>query len=159
MSIREDLNEALKTAMREQNRRRLCTIRLIQAAIKDRDIAARTSGQDGVSADTIQEILAKMVRQREESIKMYLDAGRTDLAESEQQELEIISGFMLPQLSAEETEKAVDAAIREAEANSLRDVGRTMGVLKEAYAGRMDFAKACTLVKERLSASIKTQTA
>lgn len=155
MSIRDDLKQALKEAMRDQNRRRLCIIRLIQAAIKDRDLAARAAGQDGVSADGVQEILAKMARQREESIRSYQEAGRLDLAEQEAQELEIIRSFMQPQMSDEEIVAAVDEAIREAGARSLRDVGRTMAVLKRDNAGRMDFSRACAMVKERLSKAPK----
>lgn len=153
MSLREELNEAMKDAMRAQNRRRLCTIRLIQAAIKDRDLAARAQGQEQVADDVVQEILGKMVRQREDSIKTYESAGRIDLVEQETAEVEIISGFMVPQMDDAEIEQAVSAAVAEIEANSLRDMGRTMAYLKAEYAGRMDFSKACTAVKQHLSGS------
>ena len=152
MTVRDELNNALKEAMRLQDRRRLCTIRLIQAAIKDRDIAARTQGQESVSAEAIQEILAKMMRQREETIRTYEEAGRIDLAEQEAAELDIIRSFMVPQMDDAEIAAAVEGAIRKAEATCLRDVGRTMAVLKEDYAGRMDFSKACATVKARLGA-------
>lgn len=157
MSLREELNLALKDAMRAQDRRRLCTIRLIQAAIKDRDVAVRAQGQTAVDDGVVQEILAKMMRQREESIKTFEEAGRIDLVEQETRELEIISSFMEPQMTEEEITKAVEAAISEVEAASLRDVGRTMSFLKTEYAGRMDFSKACACLKSRLAEGAKAQ--
>ena len=149
--MRERINEALKDAMKAQDKRRTSTLRLITAAIKDRDIAARGNGDDeGVSDGAILEILAKMIKQRKESSQTYEDAGRLELAEQERDEIKIIEDFLPKQLTDEETEAAVGEALAELGCDGLKDMGRTMGHLKERFAGRMDFAKASALVKQRL---------
>lgn len=145
--IRETINTALKTAVKAQEKRKISTLRLINAAIKDRDIAVRTSGKDGVSDDEILEILTKMIKQRRESVQTYEEAGRLELAQQEQEEIDIILGFMPKQLSESEIEAAVKAIITEIDAQGLRDMGRIMSALKERYAGQMDFAKASKTVK------------
>jgi len=151
MSIRETIGNALKDAVRAKDKTRTSTLRLINAAILDRDIAARTNGVDaGVSDDVVQEILAKMVKQRLESAKIYEEAGRLELAEQERAEIGVIREFMPRQLSAEEVEAACAELVKEIDAAGLKDMGRCMGALKERYAGRMDFAKASGLVKELL---------
>ncbi|MBI1384774.1 MAG: GatB/YqeY domain-containing protein [Rhizobiales bacterium] len=148
--MRTEINEALKAAMKGQERRRTSTLRLITAAIKDRDIAARTAGGESVSDAEILDILAKMIKQRRESAETYEGAGRLDLAEQEREEITIIEGFLPRQLTEAETEAAVDATLAELGCSGLKDIGRTMGRLKEKYAGQMDFAKASALVKRRL---------
>jgi uncharacterized protein YqeY len=151
MNLRDEFGAALKDAVRSQNKRRMSTLRLINAAVKDRDIAARTAGVDeGVSDDVILEILAKMVRQREESVRTYEEAGRTDLAQQESEEIEIIREFLPKQLGEDEVRAACDEVIEEIGASSLKEMGRCMALLKERYAGRMDFARASAMVKERL---------
>lgn len=151
MDIRSRLSEALKTAMREKDAARLSTLRLINAAIKDRDIAARSEGEEvTVSDDEILAILAKMVKQRHESARAYEEGGRLELAEKELSEVGVIEDFLPRQLSAEETAKAVDAAIDEVGAATIRDIGKVMGVLKSRYAGQMDFGKVGPMVKSRL---------
>ncbi|MWD28766.1 GatB/YqeY domain-containing protein [Aquicoccus sp. SCR17] len=153
MDLRTRVNAALKQAMKDKAPERVSTLRLINAAIKDRDIAARAEGQDeGVADAEVLKILARMVKQRQESTRAYEEAGRLDLAEREQSEIAIIEEFLPRQLSDREVEKAVDEAIEETGAASIRDMGRVMGVLKGNYAGRMDFGTVGPMVKERLGA-------
>ncbi|MBP1844725.1 uncharacterized protein YqeY [Rhizobium petrolearium] len=148
--MRDKLSEALKTAMKAKDNRRVSTVRLIQTAIKDRDIANRGLGKDPVSDDDILQILQKMVKQREESAKIYEDAGRAELAAQEREEIDIIKGFMPEQLSDAKVGELVQATIAETGAQGLRDMGRVMAALKEKYPGQMDFAKASGVVKELL---------
>lgn len=149
--MRDRLNTALKQAMREKEKNRLGTLRLINAAIKDRDIAVRAEGNmDGVSDDAILSILAKMIKQRIESASTYEQAGRLDLSEQERSEIKVIEDFLPKQLSADETKAAVEAVIAQVGAASIRDMGKVMGALKAKYAGQMDFGKAGGTVKSIL---------
>jgi uncharacterized protein len=148
--MRETINAALKAATKAQDKRRMSTLRLINAAIKDRDIAVRGSGKDEVSDADILDILAKMIKQREESEKIYADAGRADLASQEGEEISIIREYLPQQLSADQMSQAVADVIAELGAASVKDMGKVMAALKARYAGQMDFAKASQLVKERL---------
>ncbi len=148
--LRDKLSDALKEAMKAKDTRRLSTVRLIQTAIKDRDIANRGLGKDPVSDDDILQILQKMVKQREESAKIYEDAGRAELATQEREEIDVIKGFMPEQLSDEAVQGLIKAAIAESGAQGLRDMGKVMAVLKEKYPGQMDFAKASGTVKDLL---------
>jgi hypothetical protein len=151
-SLRESIKQGLTEATKAQDKRRMATLRLIQAALKDRDIAGRTDGRDaGVSDAEILDVLSKMVKQRRESIGIYESAGRMELAEREKEEVEIIESYMPKQLSEEETAAAVEAVISETGAASIKDMGRVMGELKKRHAGQMDFAKAGALVKEKLA--------
>jgi len=146
--MRDRLNTALKQAMRAKEKNRLGTLRLINAAIKDRDIAVRPDGNmDGVSDDIILSILAKMIKQRIESASTYEQAGRLDLSEQERSEIKVIEEFLPKQLSADETKAAVEAIIAQVGAGSIRDMGKVMGALKAKYAGQMDFGKAGGTVK------------
>jgi len=150
--IRERINMQLKQAMKAQEKRRVSTLRLINAAIKDRDIAVRSDGnQDGVSDQDVLAILAKMIKQREESVKTYEEAGRLELAEQEQAEQEIIAEFLPKQLTPEEVQAVSEEVVKELGASGLKDMGRTMAALKERYAGQMDFAKASAVVKDLLA--------
>lgn len=150
-SLRESIKQGLVEATKSQDKRRMATLRLIQAALKDRDIAGRTDGRDaGVSDAEILEVLAKMVKQRCESAGIYEEAGRTELAQQEREEIEIIESFMPKQLSDAETAAAVEAVVKETGAASIKDMGRVMGELKKRHAGQMDFAKAGAIVKEKL---------
>ncbi|CDZ61322.1 Yqey-like family protein [Neorhizobium galegae bv. orientalis] len=148
--LRDKLSDALKESMKAKDTRRLSTVRLIQTAIKDRDIANRGLGKDPVSDDDILQILQKMVKQREESAKIYQDAGRAELATQEREEIDVIKGFMPEQLSDETVQGLIKAAIAESGAQGLRDMGKVMTVLKEKHPGQMDFAKASGVVKELL---------
>jgi len=148
--LRDKLSDALKESMKAKDTRRLSTVRLIQTAIKDRDIANRGLGKDPVSDDDILQILQKMVKQREESAKIYEDAGRAELATQEREEIDVIKGFMPEQLSDEAVQGLIKAAIAESGAQGLRDMGKVMAVLKEKYPGQMDFAKASGTVKDLL---------
>ena len=152
MDMRERVNAALKDAMRSKEADRLSTLRLINAAIKDKDIAARGQSEDdsGVSDDDILAIRGRMVKQRQESARAYEEGGRLELAEKELAEVKIIEEFLPRQLSEDETAAAVDAAIEEVGAGSIRDMGKVMGVLKTKYTGRMDFGKVGPTVKNRL---------
>ncbi len=149
--MQEQFSEALKAAVKSRDKIRISTLRLITAAIKDRDIAARTSdNSDGVSEDEILEILAKMVKQRQEAAHTYEEAGRLELAEQERSEILVIEEFLPRQLDEAEMLAAVDAAIEAQSAASLKDMGKVMGALKGQYAGQMDFGKAGALVKQKL---------
>ncbi|HEX9790147.1 MAG TPA: GatB/YqeY domain-containing protein [Kiloniellales bacterium] len=150
--FRNRLNEALKEAMKAKDKPATSTLRLILAAIKDRDIAARGRGKgDGVDDAEILDLLQKMVRQRHDSIEMYQKGNRQDLVEKEQGEIAIIESFLPKQLTDEETQAAVEDVFNALEASTIKDMGRVMGELKTRFAGRMDFAKAGALVKARLS--------
>ena len=146
---RTEITDALKGAMKAKDSARLGTLRLINAAIKDRDIALRTEGKE-VGDDEILAILGKMVKQRQESAKAYEEGGRLELAEQERAEIKVIEDYLPAQLSAEEAGAAVDAAIAEVGAESIRDMGRVMGVLKSKYTGQMDFGAVGPMVKARL---------
>ena len=149
--MHERFNDALKVALKSQDKVRISTLRLINAAIKDRDIADRTdNGGAGVSEDVVLEILAKMIKQRQESLSAYEEAGRLDLADQERSEIVIIQEFMPRQLEDDEIIAAVDAALAEVGAETLKDMGKVMGLLKQKYTGQMDFGKAGARVKEKL---------
>ncbi len=148
--MRDKLSNAMKDAMKAKEARRLSTVRLIQTAIKDRDIANRGLGKDPVSDDDILQILQKMIKQREESAKIYSEGGREELAEQEREEITIIRGFMPEQMSDDQVLEACKGVIAEISALGLRDMGKCISVLKERYAGQMDFAKASAMVKDLL---------
>ncbi len=153
MDMRTRVNMALKQAMKEKAVARLSTLRLINAAIKDREIAARGDGEGASVGDReVLEILGKMTKQRKESARAYEEGGRLDLAEREREEITIIEEFLPRQLSQGEVEKAVLEAVAETGANSIRDMGKVMGALKSRYTGRMDFGKVGPKVKEQLCA-------
>jgi uncharacterized protein YqeY len=149
--MRERLNAALKQAMLDRDKRKVSTLRLINAAIKDRDIATRGAGKDPVSEEGILEILTRMIRQRRESVIAYEEGNRLDLADEERQEIDIIRSFMPKQLDEEQLRSVCAEAVKQTGAHGLRDIGKCMQTLKERYAGRMDFGKASTLVKGMLS--------
>ncbi len=149
--MRERLTDALKDAMKAQKKRRTSTLRLITAAIKDRDIAARSAGKDRISDADILEVLAKMIKQRRESVTIYEEAGRLELAQQEQEEIDIIKGFLPQQLSDDAILNAVKGVIVELGAVGLKDMGRIMTELKGRHAGQMDFGKASGMVKNILT--------
>ncbi|MDB2398338.1 GatB/YqeY domain-containing protein [Planktomarina sp.] len=152
MSLRDRLSVSLKEAMKAKDATRLMTLRLINAAIKDRDIDARSERTDaGVSDDDLLAILSKMVKQRQESARAYEEGGRLELAEKERAEIVIVEEFLPRQLSEQEVEKAITEAITASGANSIRDMGKVMGVLKSKYTGQLDFGKVGGMVKAQLS--------
>ncbi len=151
--LRDRLSASLKTAMKNKKQVEVSTLRLILAAVKDRDIAARSKGNDdGISEVEILQVLQTLVRQRRESIGHYTENGRMDLAEREEQEIGVIESFLPRQLDDKEFEEAIAAVIAETGAGSVKDMGKVMGVLRNRYAGQMDFGRASGLLKDRLSA-------
>jgi uncharacterized protein len=148
--MRETITAALTAATKAQDKRRVSTLRLVSAAIKDRDIAARTAGKTQATDAELLELFAKMIKQREESEKIYADAGRAELAKQESEEIAIIREFLPKQLSDKDTEKAIAEAIAKTGAASVKDMGKVMAELKASYAGQMDFGKASGLVKAKL---------
>lgn len=152
MDLRTRITSSIKQAMRDKDSARLSTLRLINAAIKDRDIAARGDGiDDGVSDAEVLAILGKMTKQRKESAKTYEEGGRLDLAERELSEIDVIEEFLPRKLSDDEVSKAVSDAVDEVGASSIRDMGRVMGALKSKYTGQMDFGAVGPMVKDKLS--------
>ena len=149
--IRSELTEALKVSLKAQDKCAVSTIRLILAALKDRDIRARADGNaDGVSDDDVLTLLQTMVKQRGESIRLYEEGGRLELAEREREEVEVIRRFMPKALEEDEMDGAVQEAIREIGARDIKDMGKTMALLKQRYSGRMDFSKASGMVRQAL---------
>jgi uncharacterized protein YqeY len=150
--LRQRLNDAYKKAMKARDARGVSTMRMVLAQLKDRDIAARPSGNSaGIGEPEIVDMLQKMVKQRNESIALYQQGNRPELVRQEEEEISIIERFMPKQLSEAEAAAAVEAALNESGAASLKDMGKVMGLLKERYSGRLDFTKAGALVKQRLS--------
>jgi hypothetical protein len=140
----------LREATKAQDKRRISTLRLISAAIKDRDIAARGQGTGHATDTELLDLLAKMIKQREESEKIYAENARPELAKQEAEEIVIIREYLPKQLSDKESETAIEAVIAEVGASSIKDMGKVMGALKLRYAGQMDFGKAGAVVKAKL---------
>lgn len=151
-TLRDRVDTALKQAMRDRDTARLATLRLINAAIKDQEIAARgKAGETQLGDEDVLAILAKMTKQRQESVRAYEEGGRIDLAEREAAEAEVIAEFLPRQLSDDEIDAAIDRAIKETGATSIRDMGKVIGVLKSRHAGQMDFGAVGPKVKNRLA--------
>jgi len=150
MQLRERFTQELKDAMKAGDKRKLGTIRLMQAALKDKDIEARGAGRGETSDDEILGLLQKMIKQRQESVAIYQQNGRPELAEGEQEEIAVIQGFLPKQMDEAETRAAIESAIAETGAASMKDMGKVVGALRGTYAGRMDFGRASALVKEML---------
>jgi uncharacterized protein YqeY len=152
MGLRDNINNALKEAMKSGDKLKVSTLRLMNAAIKERDIQGRTTGRDaGVSDDQILEVFVKMVKQRQESLATYEQAGREDLAAQERGEIAIIQSYMPKQLSEDEMKAEIGKTIKDLGAQGMKDMGKVMGALKQRYAGRMDMGKAGAVVKSLLS--------
>ena len=150
--LRDEISGALKSSMKEKDKVAVSTLRLIQAAIKDRDIAARSKGVDnGISDEEILQVLQTMVRQRHDSIEMYKKGNRSELAEREALEIEVIQGFMPRQLDDVEMDAAIAVVVEETGAQTIIDMVKAMGALRERYAGQMDFGKAGAALKARLA--------
>lgn len=149
--LREDLQNSLKEAMKNRDTKTVNAVRLIIAGQKEKDVEARGKGQEKASDDVLLAMMQSMIKQRKESIKIYQDGNRPDLAEKEQSEIDVITRFLPKQLSAEEAEAAIKAIIAEVGAGSIKDMGKVMGVLKNKFAGQMDFGAASGIIKQLLS--------
>lgn len=149
--LREDINAALKEAMKAHDPRRVSTLRLVNAALKNADIEARGQGKAALGDADVVAVLQKMVKQRQESVDLYEKGGRAELAAQEREEIEVISAYLPKQLSAEETEAAVRAVIAETGAAGMKDMGKVIAVLRERHAGQLDMGKASGIVKGLLT--------
>ena len=147
--LREQFTTVMKTAMKAGDKRRLATVRMIQAALKDRDIEARGAGKE-VGEEDILAMLQKMVKSRQESADIYAKGGRPELETQEREEIAIINEFLPKQMAEDEVKAAIDAAVAETGAASMKDMGKVVAALKAKYTGQMDFARASALVKARL---------
>lgn len=147
--LREQFTTVMKAAMKAGDKRRLATVRLIQAALKDRDIEARGAGKE-VGEEDILAMLQKMVKSRQESADIYAKGGRPELEAQEREEIAIINEFLPKQMAEDEVKAAIDAAVAETGAASMKDMGKVVAALKAKYTGQMDFARASALVKARL---------
>ena len=150
--IREEIKKQLIEAMKAGQKEKVDTLRLINSTIKDKDIADRTKGNmDGISDEAILSVLQGMIKQRKESIALYTQGGRAELAEAEQKEVDIIQSFLPKQMDANEMHEAIKAAITETGASSMKDMGKVMGLLRGKYAGKMDFGAASGEIKALLA--------
>ncbi len=150
--LRDTISSELKNAMKSKNTTKTATLRLILAAIKDRDIAVRSDGNpSGIGDEEVMKVLETMIKQRRESILMYEKGGRPELADREASEIEIIQSFLPEQMLESEVNAAIEALIRESGASSLKDMGPLMAALRQRYAGRMDFGQASAFLKTALS--------
>ena len=149
--LREDLQNCLKEAMKSKDMKTVGAVRLIIAGQKEKDVEARAKGLDKAGDDVLLAMMQTMIKQRNESIKIYNEGNRPDLAEKEQAEIDVISRFLPKQMNAEETDEAIKAAIAETGAASIRDMGKVMGALKAKYAGQMDFGAASAAIKKFLA--------
>jgi len=153
MGLRDSLNNAVKEAMKARDQKRLGCLRLVQANIKDKDIASRTEeSREGISDDEILALFGKLIKSREDSIALYEKGGRPELAAAERDEIAIIREFMPKQMDEAEAKAAIAAVVSEVGATSVKDMGKVMAALKQRYAGQMDFGKASAAVKDALSA-------
>lgn len=149
--LRDDINNALKEAMKAKNERAVSTLRMVNSALKNADIDARGTGKPALGDAEVLAILQKMIKQRQESVELYKKGGRDDLVAQEEAEIAIISGYLPQQMSDSEMQAAIDAAVAETGAAGMKDMGKVIGVLRGKYAGQMDMAKASGLVKAKLS--------
>ena len=148
--LRDKINDSVKTAMKAQDKPRLSTLRLVNAGIKNAEIEAERAGKT-LSDNDILGLMQKMIKQRQESVAIYEQGGRKELADQERAEIEVIKGFLPQQMSEAEAKAAIAAVIKETGASGMKDMGKVMAALKERHAGRMDFGKASGLVKAQLS--------
>jgi uncharacterized protein YqeY len=151
--LREDINTALKNAMKARDERRVSTLRLVNAAIKNADIEAQMHGRAPLAQDELLALLQKMIKQRQESEEIYDKAGRTDLADKERGEIAIIRAYLPQQMSEADVQAAIAEAAKQVGAQGMKDMGKVMAALKQSHAGRMDFGKASALVKTLLAGS------
>jgi uncharacterized protein YqeY len=149
--LRDDINNAVKEAMKARDERKLSTLRMINSTIKNADIEARGQGKPPLSDDDLLGLLQKMIKQRQESVELYEKGGRAELAAAEREEIAVISAYLPKQMSDDEVKAAVAAAITETAASGIKDMGKVIGALKAKYAGQMDFGRASGVVKAALT--------
>lgn len=149
--LRDDINTAVKEAMKAKEERKLSTLRMVNSAIKNADIEARGQGKPQLSDEDILGLLQKMIKQRQESVALYDKGGRTELAAQEREEITVISAYLPKQMSDDEVKAAIAAIVTETGASGMKDMGKVIGALKAKYAGQMDFGKASGLVKAALT--------
>jgi hypothetical protein len=149
--LRDEINTALKSAMKARDERRVSTLRLVSAGIQNADIEAQMHGRQLLADGELLALLAKMIKQRQESVEIYDKAGRTELADGERSEIEIISAYLPRQMSEPEVKAIITDVIRQVGAQNIKDMGKVMAALKQGYAGRIDFGKAGGLVKGMLA--------
>jgi uncharacterized protein YqeY len=149
--LRDDINNAVKEAMKAKEERKLSTLRMVNATIKNADIDARGQGKPPLSDEALLAVLQKMIKQRHESVELYDKGGRGELAAAEREEIAVISAYLPKQMSDDEVKAAIAAAVSETGAAGMKDMGKVIGALKAKYTGQMDFAKASGLVKAALS--------
>lgn len=153
VSTREKINAAMKDAMKNKEMERLATIRLIIAAMKDKDVASRTDGpNDGIDESAVLSLLQSMIKQRNESSKIFRENNRPELADKEDGEIAVITSFLPAQLSDEEVSKVISDVIAKTGASGIKDMGKVMAELKAGYAGQIDMGKVGGVIKEKLSA-------
>jgi uncharacterized protein len=149
--LREQINDALKEAMKAKNERAVSTLRMVNSTLKNADIEARGAGKPALTDADVLPILQKMIKQRQESVELYKKGNRDDLVKQEEEEIAIIAGYLPKQMSEAEMTAAIDAAVAETGAAGMKDMGKVIGVLRGKYAGQMDMAKASALVKAKLA--------
>jgi uncharacterized protein YqeY len=149
--LRDNINNAVKDAMKARDERRTSTLRMVNAAIKNADIEARGQGKEPLNDSDVLSLLQKMIKQRQESVELYEKGGRPELAQQEREEIDIIGGYLPKQMSDLEAGAAISSMLQEINAQSLKDMGRAMAALKERFAGKMDFSRASAKVKELLN--------
>jgi len=149
--LRDEINRALKGALKETDERRISTLRLVNAAIQNADIEAQVRGRSSLADEELLPVLQKMLKQRQESVEIYEKAGRSELADQERREIEIIKAYLPQEMSDGEMESAIAGTLTQLGASSIKDMGKVMAALKQGYAGRMDFAKASGRVKALLA--------
>ena len=149
--LRDDINNALKEAMKAKNERAVSTLRMVNSTLKNADIEARGTGKPALGDAEVLGLLQKMIKQRQESVELYQKGGRDDLVKQEQEEIAIISAYLPKQMSEDEMKAAIEAAVAETGATGMKDMGKVIAVLRAKYAGQMDFGKASGLVKARLA--------
>ena len=149
--LRDDINNAVKEAMKAKEERKLSTLRMVNSTIKNADIEARGQGKPPLSDEALLSVLQKMIKQRQEAVELYDKGGRVELAAQEREEIAVISAYLPKQMSEDEVKKAISAIVAETGAAGIKDMGKVIGALKTKYAGQMDFAKASGLVKAALN--------
>ena len=149
--LRDQINDALKEAMKAKNERAVSTLRMVNSTLKNADIEARGAGKPALTDADVLPILQKMIKQRQESVELYRQGNRDDLVKQEEEEIAIISGYLPKQMSETEMTSAIDAAVAETGAAGMKDMGKVIGILRGKYAGQMDMAKASALVKAKLA--------
>ena len=149
--LRDDINTAVKEAMKAKDERKLSTLRMVNSTIKNADIEARGQGKPPLSDEALLSVFQKMIKQRQEAVELYDKGGRAELAAQEREEIAVISAYLPKQMSDDEVKAAISAAITETGASGMKDMGKVIGVLRGKFAGQMDMAKASGMVKARLS--------